>query len=55
MYFICHTNLVESFKSLFGTVLTYDGARGLLFSVGSSIPENELRQCVAMALTYHQR
>ena len=53
MYFICHTNLVESFNDLFGDVFAYDGNRALLFTVGEDIPENELRQCVAMALTYH--
>ena len=53
MYFICHTNLVESFENIFGDAFTYDGKRGLLFSVSKKIPENELRECVAWALTYH--
>ena len=53
MYFICHTNLVENFEVLFGDVFTYEGNRALLFSLGATIPENELRECVAMALTYH--
>lgn len=53
MFFICHTDLVERFRSLFGDVFTYDGDRALLFSVGDALPENELRECVAMALTYH--
>ena len=54
MYFICHTNLVETFEHLFGDVLTYEQNRALLFTVGQSLPEKELRECVAMALTYHQ-
>ena len=53
MYFICHTNLIESFMSQFGDVFAYDGKRGLLFSVDAGIPEAELQECVAMALTYH--
>ena len=53
MYFICHTNLVESFERLFGDVFTYEKDRALLFSVDESPPTNELRECVAMALTYH--
>lgn len=53
MFFICHTNLVESFKDLFGDALTYDGNRALLFSVGASRPEEVLRTCISMALTYH--
>lgn len=53
MYFICHTNLVEDFEGLFGDVLTYEGNRALLFTLGAKLPDDELRECVAMALTYH--
>lgn len=53
MYFICHTDLVERFRALFGNTFQYEGNRALEFSLGSEIPENELRQCIAMALTYH--
>lgn len=53
MYFICSTNLVQSFRVMFGDVFEYDGDRALLFTVGTEVPENELRQCVEMALTYH--
>lgn len=54
VYFICHTHLVESFEQLFGATFTYDGNRGLLFTVDQDLPEPELRECLAMALTYHQ-
>jgi hypothetical protein len=53
MFFICNTNLVERFKALFGDVFSYDGKRALLFSVGEDLPQEELQECVAMALTYH--
>ena len=53
MFFICHTNLVESFKDIFGGLLEYEGNRALLFRVGDARPTRELRACVAMALTYH--
>ena len=53
MFFICHTNLVETFELLFGETFTYDGKRALLFTVGESIPGPELEECVAMAQTYH--
>lgn len=55
MFFICHTDLVERFRAMFGDALNYDGNRALMFSVGEGIPENELRECIAMALTYHLR
>lgn len=53
IFFICRTNLVERFEDLFGDVFTYDGTRALLFSIDDERPEDELRACVAMALTYH--
>lgn len=31
------------------------GSGGLLFKAGASIPTDEVRQCIAMALTYHLR
>lgn len=54
MFFICHTNLVDRFQALFGDVLTVEDNRALVFSVGDRLPLDELRQCVTMALTYHQ-
>ncbi len=53
MLFICHTGLVASFETLFGDTFTYEGGRALLFRSGDLRPANELRECVAMALTYH--
>ena len=53
MFFICHTTLVDSIKQLFGDTFAYDGERALLFRVGEQRPEDELRECIAMALTYH--
>lgn len=53
MYFICSTTLVESFREMFGDTFIYDGDRALLFKVGDDVPQNELRACIAMALTYH--
>ncbi|MGA7396375.1 MAG: DUF1801 domain-containing protein [Solirubrobacterales bacterium] len=54
MYFICHTDLVENFEHLFGDAFTYERNRALLFRLGDSLPEGELRECVEMALTYHR-
>jgi len=53
MYFICHTNLVQDFEAAFGDVFVYEGNRAILFSSGDDIAENELSECVSMALTYH--
>lgn len=53
MYFICHTNLVEKFRTMFGDTLNYDGDRALVFTTGQKLPADEIRQCITMAQTYH--
>jgi len=55
MYFHCHTKLVSCFKDMFGDDLTYEGQRAIIFSVKKSLPKKVIRQCIEMALTYHQR
>lgn len=52
MYFICNTSLVDTFRSLFPH-LTFEGNRAILFDLDGELPEDELRQCIRMALTYH--
>lgn len=53
MYFICHTNLVGTFRRLFGDTFTFEKNRALLFKVGEALPDEALRECIAMAFTYH--
>ncbi len=55
LFFICSTNLVGTIRSMFGDTFVYDKNRALMFDTGRPIPENELRECIAMALTYHRR
>ena len=55
MYFNCHTNLVDSFRSLFPDTFKFEGDRSIVFDHGDVVPVNELRMCIAMALTYHRR
>ncbi len=53
IYFKCNTNLVASFKNLYGDRFRYEGNRAILFNVEDPIPARELRHCLALALTYH--
>lgn len=55
MYFICSTNLVDRFREMFGDAFRYEGNRALIFEDLETLPETELRECIAMALTYHLR
>jgi hypothetical protein len=48
-------NLVERFEELFGNAFVSDTRQAPLFTLGERVPENELRECAAMALTYHVR
>ncbi|MFL0803978.1 MAG: DUF1801 domain-containing protein [Agarilytica sp.] len=52
MYVNCRTSLVDTYRSLFPE-LSYDGDRAIVFDVKASLPENELRTCIKMALRYH--
>jgi hypothetical protein len=53
MYFHCQTNLVDSFRTLFPDVFSYEKNRAIVFEEYELVPVNELRTCISMALTYH--
>lgn len=54
VYFHCQTNLVETFRELYPD-LRYGGNRCIILDAGEKLPEEALRHCVALALTYHLR
>ena len=54
VFFHCQTNLVETFRELYPE-LSYSGNRAILLDANATLPEAELRHCVALALTYHLR
>ena len=53
LYFHCQTTLVETFRQLFPDTFIYSGNRAILFNTQDKLAEDELRQCIEMALTYH--
>lgn len=55
IYFHCQTTLVDTFRTLFPDTFAFEGNRAIVFDVGQAVPEKELRYCLQMALTYHQR
>lgn len=55
MYFKCTTNLVETFKEKYPTQFKYGGNRSIIFNEDDEIPVQELKDCIALALTYHLR
>jgi hypothetical protein len=55
IYFHCQTDLVETFRRLYPRTFVFEGNRALHFRLGDTLPETELRHCIALALTYHAR
>jgi hypothetical protein len=55
MYFICTTNLVDTFRELYPDRFRFGGNRALLFDLTSRLPAPALRHCIALALTYRSR
>ncbi len=53
LFFHCQTTLVATFKELYPSELKYAGNRGIFFDENDAIPEEELRHCISLALTYH--
>lgn len=51
----CATDLVSQFRDLFGHALDYDTNRGVLLRTSEPTPTEALRECIALAFTYHQR
>jgi hypothetical protein len=53
VYFHCQTDLVETFRELYPTQLSFGGNRSILLNAKDKLPQAALRHCVALALTYH--
>jgi hypothetical protein len=53
MFVHCQTDLVATFREIYPKELAYGGNRSVIFNAGDDVPEEALRYCVALALTYH--
>eukprot|EP00439_Symbiodinium_sp_Y106_P089211 s1_g1747.t1 len=53
VYFHCQTNLVSTFRDMYGDRLSFEGNRALILDTRKKLPEKELRHCLGHALTYH--
>ena len=51
----CQTSLVADFRELYGDAFAFEGKRALIFDAGKKVPEEALKHCIALALTYHAR
>lgn len=55
VYFNCKTRLIETIRELYRDRFDYEGNRALLLSLDDEMPEQVLKQCFELALTYHRR
>lgn len=55
LFFICHSGLVDRCRELYQNELEFEGNRAILLPPGKPVPENALRYCIAMTLTWHIR
>lgn len=53
IYFNCRTTLVDTFRTLFPE-LRFAGNRAILFRADEPVPEDAVKECVRLALTYHR-
>ena len=54
LYFICSTELVATFKYIFGDELTFEGNRAIVLDLDDPLPKQPLMRCISLALTYHK-
>lgn len=54
LYFNCQTHLVNTFRILFGDLLSFEKNRAIVFSLEDPLPISEVKACIRMALTYHK-
>jgi hypothetical protein len=54
LFFHCQTRLVETFRHLYPDTFGFDGNRAMTIPPDKPVPEDEIRHCVSLALTYHR-
>ena len=53
IFFKCTANLVPEFKLKFPDKFNFGGNRSINFQLSDTVPVAALKQCIAIALTYH--
>jgi hypothetical protein len=51
--FNCKTTLIETFRNHFANDFSFEGNRALIVPVDRALPQEPLRLCLHLALTYH--
>ena len=54
VYFHCQTKLVDTFRELYAGRLLFEGNRAIRLPLDQPLPEDILRHCFTLAMTYHR-
>ena len=54
MYFNCKSILVDTFKEIYPEEFIFEGNRAIIFKADENINISALRNCIGLALNYHQ-
>lgn len=54
MYFQCTSQLVPTFRTIYGNIFNFEDNRAIVFKLDEKIPEAPLKHCISLALTYHK-
>lgn len=54
LFFICSTELVSTFRFIFGDELTFEGNRAIVLNLADPMPKEALKRCIGLALAYHE-
>ena len=55
LYFNCNTRLVDTFKERYGNDFKFEGNRAIVFNESDVLPIDEVKHCILLSLTYHNR
>ena len=51
----CQTDLIATFRERYPRQLKFEGNRAIVFALDKDLPQDAVRHCIALALTYHVR
>lgn len=54
LYFICSTELVNTFRLIIGEELEFEGNRAIVLNLKEPMPTEALQRCITLALTYQK-
>ncbi|MFL1011247.1 DUF1801 domain-containing protein [Flavisericum labens] len=54
MYFQCTSRPVSTFKTVYKNTFNFEGNRAIVFKLNENFPEEALKHCIVLALTYHK-